>query len=77
MVCTFLSISPNKPLYFAIDNTDVQVDTPDGRGQLHAQVIYQEKDSEYEPSVSTISRKTRKGTDDQHSIDSIYDIKFL
>ena len=40
------SLSPNKSLYFAIDNVDFQTDTPDGKEQLHGitQVVFQEKD---------------------------------
>lgn len=71
------TISPNKPLYFAIDNTDVQVDTPDGRGQLHgtAQVIYQQKDDSYEPPPSNIERKTNKGKKTDGTSNGIYSIK--
>ena len=29
------SLSPNTSLYFAIDNVDFQIDTPDGKEQLH------------------------------------------
>ena len=40
------SLSPNKSLYFAIDNVDFQTDTSDGKEQLHGttQVVFQEKD---------------------------------
>ena len=43
------NISVNKPLYSAIDNIDLQIDTPDGKNQLHGvtQVIFQEKITEW------------------------------
>ena len=70
------SISPNNRLYFAIDNTDVQVDTPDGRGQLHgtAQVIYQQKDCDYVAPLTTILRKSKQAKNNQGTNNSIYDI---
>ena len=38
---------PGKTIFFAIDNGDVEIDTPDGKKQLHGTVIaaYQEKQS--------------------------------
>ena len=38
---------PGKIIFFAIDNGDVEIDTPDGKKQLHGTVIaaYQEKQS--------------------------------
>ena len=38
-------ISSLDGLYFAIDNTDLQMDTPDGKRQLHgtAMAVYQQK----------------------------------
>ena len=38
-------ISPNTVPYFAIDNVDVKIDTPDGKNQLHgtAIAIFQQK----------------------------------
>ena len=33
------SISKHLPIYFAIDNTDLKIDTPDGRNQLHGTAI--------------------------------------
>ena len=32
------SLSPNTSLYFAIDNVDFQIDTPDGKEQLHGTI---------------------------------------
>ena len=39
------SISKDLPIYFAIDNTELKIDTPDGRNQLHvtAIAVYQKK----------------------------------
>ena len=39
------SLSNNKPLFFAIDNTDLSIDTPDGKKQLHgtAIAVFQQK----------------------------------
>ena len=33
------SISKDLPIYFAIENTDLKIDTPDGRNQLHETAI--------------------------------------
>ena len=40
-----LIISVERPITFAIDNTDLKIDTPDGKYQLHgtATVVYQQK----------------------------------
>ena len=42
------SIYKDLPIYFAIDNTDLEIDTPDGRNQLHGTAIfvYQKETSE-------------------------------
>ena len=39
------AFSKYKPIFFAIDNTDLKVDTPDGKNQLHGTAIatYQQK----------------------------------
>ena len=39
------SISKDLPIYFSIDKTDLKIDTPDGRNQLHgtAIAVYQKK----------------------------------
>ena len=39
------SLTKNHPVYFAIDNTDLAIDTPDGKKQLHgtATAVYQQK----------------------------------
>ena len=38
------TLERNKPIYFAIDNVDLAVDTSDGKNQLHGTgtVVYQE-----------------------------------
>ena len=38
-------LSQQEMLYFAIDNVDLKIDTPDGKNQLHGKVImtYQNK----------------------------------
>jgi len=53
------SISPDKPLFFAIDNIDLNIDTPDGKDQLHgsSQVIFQEKDPEFQQGYLSIETK--------------------
>ena len=50
-------ISP-KSLFFAIDNIDLIIDTPDGKDQLHGttQVIFQDKDLNFEPAAKNIER---------------------
>ena len=39
-------VSPSKYIYFAVDNSDLKIDTPDGKNRLHGTsiAIYQEKD---------------------------------
>ena len=51
-------VSSNKPLFFAIDNSDFQVDTPDGRDQLHGttQVVFQQKDMDEIHTVHMFER---------------------
>ena len=38
---------PGKPVFFAIDNVDLAIDTPDGKKQLHGTgtVVYQERNN--------------------------------
>ena len=51
-------------MFFAIDNSDLQIDTPDGKGQLHATAtsIYQQHDPDIPniPSVK-IERELKPG----------------
>jgi hypothetical protein len=46
-------LSPNNFLFFATDNTDLQINTPDGRNQLHgtAIAVYQQQNSEYTNTI--------------------------
>ena len=71
------TVSPNKPLFFAIDNTDVQVNTPDGCNQLHGtvQVVFQEKDSEYTAPSTQISREKKKNHIGSSSDDGFYSVQ--
>lgn len=57
-VYTLTSISPNKPLFFAIDNIDLTIDTPDGKDQLHGttQVVFQERDLDFHQTDLKIDR---------------------
>ena len=50
------SLSNNKPLFFAIDNTDLSIDTPDGKKQLHgtAIAVFQQKDTYDKVSFLTL-----------------------
>ena len=54
-------LSPEMPVYFAIDNADLSIDTPDGKSQLHgtAVAVYQLKDENYVPSSLDIRRASR------------------
>ena len=62
-------------MFFAIDNSNLQIDTPDGKGQLHATAtaIYQQHDPDIPniPSVK-IERELKPGK----TKESIYTIKF-
>ena len=51
-------ISPSKHVYFAVDNSDLKIDTPDGKNQLHGTsiAIYQEKDLEHVQAPIKIDR---------------------
>ena len=69
------SILEGNPVLFVIDNSDLQIDTPDGNGQLHATAtaIYQQHDPDIHnvPSVK-IERELKTG----ETKESIYKIKF-
>ena len=41
-------ITPFKNVFFAVDNTDLEIDTPDDQGQLHgtAMTMFQEGEGE-------------------------------
>ena len=70
-----LQVYQKRTLFFAIDNSDLQIDTPDGKGQLNATAtaIYQQRDPDIPniPSVK-IERELKPG----ETKESIYTIKF-
>ena len=55
-------LSQQEMLYFAIDNADLKIDTPDGRNQLHGTVImaYQNETSKKEESDFVIMRNSKR-----------------
>ena len=69
------SVLEGNPVFFAIDNSDLQIDTPDGKGQLHATAtgIYQQHDPDI-PNITfvKIERELKPGK----TKESIYTIKF-
>ena len=69
------SILKGNPAFFAIDNSNLQIDTPDGKGQLHATAtgIYQQHDPDI-PNITfvKIERELKPGK----TKESIYTIKF-
>ena len=57
-------LSPEQFLYFAVDNTDLKIDTPDGKNQLHGTVIVAYQNQEHPKRNFTplkIDRKQRRG----------------
>ena len=54
-------ISPSKEVYFAIDNSDIQIDTPDGENQLHGTsiAIYQTTDLDHSQLPIEIDRSKK------------------
>ena len=65
------SLSPNTSLYFAIGNVNFQIDTPDGKEQLHGttQVLFQEKDPNWNKnSLKCFKRNTPKNTENVYNI---------
>ena len=69
------SILEGNPAFFAIDNSDLQIDTPDGKDQLHATAtaIYQQHDLDI-PNIPfvKIERELKPGKNKE----LIYTIKF-
>ena len=49
-----LTLKEGQPIYFAIDNVDLKIDTPGGKGQLHGTrtVVYQKKNVEQQVSAT-------------------------
>ena len=54
-------LSPTNQVYFAIDNCDMKIDTPDGKDQLHgtAIAVFQEKDVNYMPLTIELDRSSK------------------
>ena len=68
------SILEGNPVFLAIDNSDLQVDTPDGKGQLHATAtaIYQQHDPDV-PNIPSV--KIERELKPSKTKESIYTIK--
>ena len=69
-------LSQQEMLYFAIDNADLKIDTPDGKNQLHGTVImaYQNETSKKEESDLVIMRNSKR--ESKLSKDPIYKVKY-
>ena len=67
-------LSQQEMLYFAIDNADLKIDTPDGKNQLHGTVImaYQNENSKKEESDLVIMRNSKR--ESKRSKDPIYKV---
>ena len=68
-------ISPNKPVYLAIDNSDLKVDTPDEKNQLYgtaAIAVYQSHDYDFTTPTLIIERhqKEEKESNQPNSLQS-------
>ena len=63
-------------LYFAIDNADLKIDTPDGKNQLHGTVImaYQNETNKKEESDLVFVRNSKR--ESKRSKDPIYKVKY-
>ena len=66
-------ICPDIPVFFAVDNSDLRINTPDGKSQLHAttMAVYQQKNTESINSTLTIDRHGKQGKKPK----SIYDVE--
>ena len=55
------SISKDLPIYFAIDNTDLKIDTPDGQNQLHGTriAVYQKTETSKVLQLVSIERQSK------------------
>ena len=62
-------------LYFAIDNADLKIDSPDGKNQLHVTVImaYQNETNKKEEFDLVILRNSKR--ESKRSKDLIYKVK--
>ena len=52
-------LSPYDPIFFAIDNTDMKIDTVDGKNQLHgtAIAVYQQQNFTYDMEKLALERR--------------------
>ena len=55
-------ISPDSPVYFAIDNIDFKNDTRDGKGEFHGKssIVYQTSDPAHKPELITFDRNKKQ-----------------
>ena len=62
-------ISPNKHTFYAIDNSDLKVDTTDGKNQYHGTsiAIYQPHDTDFNPPLLKFDRKHVEKFDGSHT----------
>ena len=69
-------LSQQEMLYFAIDNADLKIDTPDGKNQLHGAVImaYQNEINKKEESDLVIMQNSK--WESKRSKDPIYKVKY-
>ena len=69
-------VSPSNRLYFAVDNTDMAIDTPDGKKQLHgtAMAVYQRSDAFHEQQPLKLNRTTKvqKSADTKPFYESVF-----
>ena len=69
-------VSPSNRLYFAVDNTDTAIDTPDGKKQLHgtAMAVYQRSDAFHEQQPLKLKRTTKvqKSADTKPFYESVF-----
>ena len=71
-----LPLSQQEMLYFAIDNADLKIDTPDGKNQLHGTVImaYQNETNKKDESDLVIMQNSKR--ESKQSKDPIYKVKY-
>ena len=55
-------ISPDSPVYFAIDNIDFKNDTRDGKGEFHGtrSIVYQTSDPTHKPELIKFDRNKKQ-----------------
>ena len=70
-----LPISQQEMLYFAIDNADLKIDTPDGKNQLHGTIImaYQNETNKKDESDLAIMQNSKR--ESKQSKDPFYKVK--